>query len=268
MADALYAIQQRFLAAIMGEDADAEALIVDDARVGAARRIGIYRNNYRASLTGVLADHFERLHAYLGDAQFGHIADAYVKAHPSTTRNLRYYGAALPDFVAHHFPEDGELAELARLDWALRHAFDAPDASPLDAGAIGMLGEQWVGASLALHPSARLLTMHHNSAALWSALDAGEAPPALAVLAAPVDVLVWRSGLQPHFRSLAAVEATTLVQIERGASFGALCAELIDQVGEATAMETLAALLARWLADGVLILADQAAAVTWRSTAA
>ena len=35
MADALYAIQQRFLAAIMGEDADAEALIVDDARVGA-----------------------------------------------------------------------------------------------------------------------------------------------------------------------------------------------------------------------------------------
>ncbi|HRE36776.1 MAG TPA: DNA-binding domain-containing protein, partial [Sphingopyxis terrae] len=71
MADALYAIQQRFLAAIMGEDADAEALIIDDARVGAARRIGIYRNNYRASLTGVLADHFERLHAYLGDAQFG-----------------------------------------------------------------------------------------------------------------------------------------------------------------------------------------------------
>ena len=41
MDDALYAIQQRFLAAIMGEDANAEALIVDDARVGAARRIGI-----------------------------------------------------------------------------------------------------------------------------------------------------------------------------------------------------------------------------------
>ncbi len=155
-----------------------------------------------------------------------------------------------------------------RRDWALRHAFDAPDTPPLDAGAIGMLGEQWVDASLALHPSARLLAMDHNSATLWSALDAGESPPAVAVLAAPVDVLVWRSGLQLHFRSLAAVEATTLVQIERGASFAALCAELIDQVGEATAMETLAALLARWLADGVLILADQAAAVTCRSTAA
>ncbi|KTE75523.1 HvfC/BufC N-terminal domain-containing protein [Sphingopyxis sp. A083] len=262
MADALYAIQQRFLAAIMGEDVDAEALIVDDARVGAARRIGIYRNNYRASLTGVLADHFERLHAYLGDAQFGHIADAYVKAHPSTTRNLRYYGAALPDFVAHHFQEDGELAELARLDWALRHAFDAPDTPPLDAGAIGMLGEQWVGAGLALHPSARLLAMDHNSAALWSALDAGEAPPAVAVLAAPVDVLVWRNGLQPHFRSLAAVEAATLVRIGRGASFADISAHLVNEVEEATAMETLAALLARWLADGVLILADQAAAVT------
>ena len=262
MADALYAIQQRFLAAIMGEDADAEALIVDDARVGAARRIGIYRNNYRVSLTGVLADHFERLHAYLGDAQFGHIADAYVKAHPSTTRNLRYYGAALPGFIAHHFPEDGELAELARLDWALRHAFDALDASPLDAGAIGVLGDGWIGAGLALHPSARLLTMHHNSAALWSALGAGEAPPALAVLDPPVDVLVWRSGLQPQFRSLAGVEAAALVRIGRGASFADISAHLVDEVGEATAMETLAALLARWLADGVLILADQAAGAT------
>lgn len=75
-------------------------------------------------------------------------------------------------------------------------------------------------------------------------------------------MLVWRSGLQPQFRSLSVIEAAALVRIGRGVSFAHISAFLVDEVGEATAMETLAALLARWLADGVLILADQAAAVT------
>lgn len=52
------------------------------------------------------------------------------------------------------------------------------------------------------------------------------------------------------------------MRIGRGASFADISAHLVNEVEEATAMETLAALLARWLADGVLILADQAAAVT------
>ena len=80
MAEALRDVQRRFLAGILGGGADAEALIVDDARVGARQRLDIYRNNYRASLTGVLSDHFERLHAYLGDEQFDIVAGAYVAA--------------------------------------------------------------------------------------------------------------------------------------------------------------------------------------------
>ncbi|MBN8844155.1 MAG: putative DNA-binding domain-containing protein [Sphingomonadales bacterium] len=262
MPEALREVQQRFLSGIIGGDAGAEALIVDDERVGARQRLDIYRNNYRASLVGVLSDHFERLHAYLGDEQFDNVAGAYVAAHPSATRNLRYYGDVFPAFLAQHFPGDGELAELAQLDWALRSAFDAPDIPLLDAAAVGALGDAWIERRLALHPSASLIAVRFNVATLWSALDAEEEPPEPVEFAAPVTLLVWRSGQQPHFRSLSPAEADALAQIEAGASFTDLSAHLIDHVGEAAAMEELAAWLGQWLADGLLVLADQPFAVT------
>lgn len=256
MPEKLREVQQRFLAGIIAGDAAAEALIVDDERVGARKRLDIYRNNYRASLTGVLSDHFERLHAYLGDEQFDTVAGAYLEANPSTTRNLRYYGGAFSEFLARHFPDDGELAELAAIDWALRSAFDAPDTPVLDAAMVGELGDAWIGRPLTLHPAATLLTVRFNSAALWSALDAEEEPPALVAFAEPVTLLVWRNRQQTSFRSLSAGEADALSLLAAGANFTALSAHVIERVGEAAAMEELAVWLGQWLADGVLVLAD------------
>lgn len=256
MREALRNVQARFLAGVISGDADAEQLIVDDARVGATARLDIYRNNYRASLTGVLSDHFERLHAWLGDEQFDNVATAYVKAHPSATRNLRYYGAALPAFLAMHFPGDGELAELAALDWALRAAFDAADTPVLDAAAVGGLGDGWIERRLGLHPSAALLGVRFNVAALWSALEGEEEPPEAVEFADPVTLLVWRSGQQPSFRSLPRAEADALARLAAGASFTDLSACMIERVGEAAAMEELAAWLGRWFGNGVLVLAD------------
>ena len=69
-------MQARFLAGVIDDAADAELFIVDDNHVGARKRLDIYRHNYRASLTGVLTDHFARLFAYLGDEQFGRVARA------------------------------------------------------------------------------------------------------------------------------------------------------------------------------------------------
>lgn len=256
MAEALRDVQARFLAGVMSGDAEAEALIVDDNRVGAARRLDIYRNNYRASLRDVLADHFERVHAWLGDDQFDNLADAYVTAHPSRTRNLRYYGGEFPGFLAHHYPADGELAELAALDWALRSAFDAADAAPLDAAAVGALGDGWIDRRLMLHPSAQLLAQRHNSRAIWSALDAGETPPDAAPLSAPVTLLVWRLGTPSQFRTLSEEEARALALLGAGASFTDLSVDALGRLGEAGAMEALAAWLGRWLADELLVLAD------------
>ena len=69
-------------------------------------------------------------------------------------------------------------------------------------------------------------------------------------------MLVWRSDQQPSFRSLPEAEADALARFEAGSSFTELSAHVIAAMGEAGAMESLAAWLGRWLADGVLILAD------------
>lgn len=260
MAEPLRDVQALFLAGVMRGEAAAERLIVDDNRVGAARRLDIYRNNYRASVTGILADHYERLHLYLGEEQFGRLADAFVDACPSTTRNLRYYGGGFADFLAHRYPGDGELAELARLDWALRDAFDASDADPLDAAAVAALGDRWIAAPLALVPSAQFVNACFNIAAIWNALEAGEAPPAAARLAGPATILVWRHADQPQFRSLPCDEADALAMVAAGTSFTGLSEALLGRLGEAAAMAALGGWLGGWLAGGLLRIAGQAEA--------
>ena len=248
-------MQAQFLGAVIRGGDEADALIVDDDRVGASRRLDIYRNNYRASLAAVLTDHYERLHNYLGDAQFANIAAAYVAAYPSTTRNLRYYGGEFAAFLGQSYPDDGELAELAQLDWALRAAFDATDCPALSVACIGALGDAWIDRRLMFHPSAQMVTMRHNSAAIWRALDSEETPPAVMPLADPVRVLLWRGGQQQMFRSLFADEAAVLEKLAAGISFTGLSAHVVDMWGETAAASTLAGWLTTWLQDGVLALA-------------
>lgn len=248
-------MQARFLTGVIDGAAVAEALIVDDDVVGARQRLDIYRHNYRASLTGVLADHFARLLAYLGDEQFGRVARAYVAAHRSSTRNLRYYAGEFAAFLAQNFPEDGELAELAMLDGALRAAFDAADVAALDAARVGALGDGWIDRALSLHPSVRLLDFRYNSAAIWSALDGDREPPPVTQLPGRVRLLIWRCGQQPSFRSLPMDEGAALDQLAAGCSFTALCARTIAVAGDRAAA-TAADWLGIWLADGILVAAD------------
>ena len=46
-------------------------------------------------------------------------------------------------------------------------------------------------------------------------------------------MLVWRRGEQPHFRSLAPIEAAALDLVARGRSFGEACAALAAAFPEA-----------------------------------
>ncbi|WP_260582675.1 DNA-binding domain-containing protein [Sphingopyxis sp. PET50] len=260
MAEALRDVQALFLAGVIRGEAEAERLIVDDNRVGATRRLDIYRNNYRANVTGILADHYERLHLYLGEEQFARLAGAFVDAQPSMVRNLRYYGGGFADYLARHFPEDGELEELARLDWALRDAFDAPDAEPLDADAVGALGDAWIAAPLTLVPSAQFVAASFNIAAIWNALEAEEVPPEAERRDQAETILVWRQGGSPQFRTLGADEAAALGLIAEGCSFTVLSEHMLERLGEAAAMQALGGWLGGWLAEGTVMLAGQAEA--------
>ena len=55
-------------------------------------RLAIYRDAYRLRLIEVLGNDYDVLHAYLGDELFDALAGEYVAAHPSTFRNVRWFG--------------------------------------------------------------------------------------------------------------------------------------------------------------------------------
>lgn len=221
--------------------------------IGPAHRLGIYHHAYRARLIETLRDSFGHTHGYLGDAGFDAEALAFVERHPSSHANLRCYGEGFAAWLAARLPGDGEVGELAALDWALRRAFDSADAPALALSDLaGQPPEAWVHAPLHLQDGAALLHFGFNTLALWQALDDERPPPAPATLPAPGDVLVWRIGHRPHFRSLAAPEAAALAQALRGSSFATLCESLAQDFPALDAASTAGAMLKRWADDGLL----------------
>lgn len=256
MSLSVLSMQLQFQQHMLGE-ADATVLITGTA----ARQslgLGIYAHAYRARLLDTLVDAYKKTQAVMGEAAFETAALDYIAAHPPTTRSLRWYGDQFDTHLATHHAEQPACAEIARLDWALRKAFDGPDAAPLDASALSELPpEAWATLRLVPVPTAELLVFRHNTVAVWQALDDAEVPPALEASTTEVDWLVWRKGLQPHFRSLQRVEASLLHAMRGGSSFAQACigAEAIATAGGHSDEELstlIGSFMRQWLADQVL----------------
>ncbi len=247
-------IQAAFQDYVLGQGEGAApiaALITDQFGLAADDRLAIYYNAYRSRLREALGEAYGKIWAYVGDELFDGLAAGYLDAHPSSNPNLRWFGDRFADYLAQAMPDYPYLAELARFEWTLGLAFDAPDATPLDAPAVAALaGDDWDALLLALHPSASRLTLHWNTVALWQALHDDAEPPAMQAQAAQ-DWLVWRRQEQPHFRSLDAVEAAALAALAQGLAFGPMCAAAADVKGGDVTLD-LAGYLQNWMAHGLL----------------
>lgn len=258
MNPALIDVQARLQQHVLGQ-ADAGDLVDGDA-AHAAQRLGIYRNAYRIRLCGALADAYEKTRLYLGDERFERAGQRYIDAHPPVTRSLRWFGDRLAAGLAQWLPAEPAVAELARLDWTLRAAFDGPDAPLLDTTELSAVpAESWSTLGLVLHPTACLLAFSHNTVAIWQALNDGMDPPPLQRGDEAVTWLIWRKGLQPHFRSLHPLEAELLRGLLDGESFAAACARAeASQADDDGAVDSSAiagqigGCLRQWLEDELL----------------
>lgn len=237
---------------VLGQADDACCGVLDGPGIG-RRGLEIYRAAYRARLAEAMRDTFGHTAAWLGDEAFDARALAYIEEHPSANRNLRWYGEAFPGWLARRFLETPALAELAAIDWALRRAFDGPDSIALrleDMAAVEP--DDWPAARLVLQPTSARLRLESNAIALWHAIDGGEAAPRAGRLAAPIGLLVWRRGLQPHFRSLGPFEEAALALVAGGATFGVACDALAAQFPSLDISREAGTLLRRWVDDEVL----------------
>lgn len=254
MSVALEVQQLQFTAGVLGEAPEILHALRENRGRDAAQRFAIYREAYRARLADALADSFGHTARFLGGDAFRELALDYIETHPPSAYSIRWYGATLPGWLRRVRAQDVPLAELAALDWALRAAFDSADATPLDAAVLAELKpEEWGRTGFRLHPSFRLLAQRWNTVAVWQALDREETPPLAQALPQRATLAVWRRGLQPHFRTLEAVEGSALSALRAGQSFAAVCARLAETRVHEDAASLAGRWLRRWVEEGLLV---------------
>ena len=224
--------------------------IVDDKKVGAKKRLGIYYDAYRLRIIEALTNVYPKLQAYLGDDLFNRSARAYIDLYPSTYRNLRWYGAEMSEYLRKKLPQHPIAAELASFEWALGLAFDAADEPVLQLQDLAAIPpEAWADLKFKFHASLQLLPLKWNTIPIWKALDVDATPPKPAKINEPC--LVWRQHFDSHFRSIDATEFAAIELVMAGASFGELCEKLLEDKGD-EASNSAAQYLAGWLNEGLI----------------
>jgi hypothetical protein len=248
-------LQDDFQAFMLRSDTAIESHVIGTQRVPIATRLAIYGDGYASRLIEALEANYPALAKLLGPADFPTLGTAYVRAHDSRFRSVRYYGAELADFLASRaeYLRIPVLTELARWEWAMTEAFDAADAAPITSGALThVAAERWADLSFEFHPSLRRLGLFWNVPQTWKALTDDAGRPEQIVQAIPVQWLIWRQDLQTFFRSLQASEAEALDIAHDGATFGELCAALAQHFTEDETPARAAGYLRRWVNSGLI----------------
>lgn len=255
MNNMLAARQQSFAEAITSEQVPEAALAhFRPTPQGGPPRLDIYRNAYRARLTGALRDNYPVLHRVLGDEAFDALAAAFITARPSRQPSIRWFGAELGDWLqetAAQLPHPA-LVDLTRMEWALSIAFDAADATPLQvADLLAVAPQDWPALSFQPLPSLHMIAMNWAVEPLWSAISADESATTDAPEALDHHLLVWRRDEQTQWRSVEAFEALLLDACIGGRSFADLCELALTECGDNAAAE-VAGYLRVWVEAGLL----------------
>lgn len=241
----LQTLQNRFQNALLQDQAAATGLF--SAR--SAAQFGVYQNAYRARLRAALRDNFEVLPLVMGDESFYALANAYIAAHPSSHYSLRWFGHQLCAFMAVNdaLLDHPALLDLARMEWALRNAFDAAPVALLTPASLAAVpAQEWADLRFELHPSVQLLGMQWAVGPVWHAVKSGledVAPPD----ALPHHMLVWRWGMKTQWKSLTQTEAEFVQCLLAGKPFGQVCEALALRVGAEHAAPTAVSLLSQLL---------------------
>lgn len=249
-------VQDDFQSFMLRAAADIERHVVGTERVPVATRLAIYGDGYASRLIEALEANYPALAKLLGPEDFVALGEEYVRAHESTFTSIRYYGAALADFLAAHteYAVIPVLPELARWEWSMTEVFDAADTDSIGVDALAQIApQQWAGLSFDFHPSLRRLALHWNVPPLWKAITDEAKRPEFAVTESPTEWLLWRQELRTFFRSLTLAEAQALDAARRGENFGTICGVLTEHFSETETPARAAGFLRGWVESGVIV---------------
>jgi Putative DNA-binding domain len=215
-------LQARFRESLLGAgEAAIAAAIVEDG-MPAELRLDAYRNTVLVSLTEVLKDAFPVVCRLVDERFFLYAAAEFVRAHPPERACLSAYGARFADFLA-VFPPCRELVylpDVARLEWLMRRAAHAVDATPLTPAALGGIAESdLLRLGLELDPSLGLLSSPWPIDRIWRTNQGGTDGDATVDLdAGGVRLEVRRVEDEVVFRGLDAGNFAFRAELRRGST--------------------------------------------------
>jgi len=243
----LLALQNDFQSWLTREPAQLPSSFEPRHRAGLA----VYLNNYRSQLLACLLASFPALRTLMGAEAFDAAAAAHIDESPPESWTLDAYADGFPESLRRRFADAPQLAELAALELALATAFVGADAEPVSLAQLADV--DWDAAVLHFAPTLTWQRARTNVDAIWSAIGASETPPEAIELAEGRTILVWRAHFLSKFRVASPEECQVIAELQAGASFGSVCAKLVERLGEGPGTAAAGAMLAQWVGDGLLV---------------
>jgi hypothetical protein len=169
-------LQLQLVANLLDPAAASAAAFVVETAIPARERIGFYRNNVMSNFRETLRAVHPVIERLVGTHFFDRAADAYLRAHPSTSGDLNLYSEHFADFVETWTPA-GELpylADVARLEWCIEQSFHAADRASLTVQDLAAVpAERQAELTFELHPSCHLLASTWPIQHIWQANQPG-----------------------------------------------------------------------------------------------
>jgi putative DNA-binding protein len=230
--------------------------VCDSLKAARTTLLDVYLEGYALRLIEALTTDYPGLIAMVGSASFDDMARAHIVAYPSRHPSVRRFGRSLTDFLESTAPYDclPAVAEMARFEWKLGEAWDAPDIDPVPAAPlIALPPEAWETLAFTVLPSLRWVMLAFDVPQARQRREEVVAGSLEVVTAtAPVPWVIWRSDLLTRYRSLEADEALLLDALVVDRTFPELCDSLAGFTGEADAAAPGAGLLRAWAEAGII----------------
>ena len=251
----LFQLQQSFQQFLLTGHPQINASIVSSKHVSVDTRLHIYKQAYQLRLIECLSTNFPGLHNYLGDEEFNSLGNAYLQAHPSTFRSVRWFGDGLANFIKTNYDTRfAYLVELVDFEWKMTLAFDEADDSVLQVEDMAAIKpELWPDLRFELHASVQRADYRWNVPEVWHALINDPEIPEWNSNDVGLPWIIWRyPDYTVHYYNLSESEAWAIDTINQGATFAKMCEGLCQWFDEEAVGMAAASYLKGWIQKGIL----------------
>ncbi len=212
--------QTTFRAGLLNPDKPApDGLLNPDGRA-ATKRFDVYRNNVAVSLTEALETAFPVIRKLVGEQFFKAMAGVFLREYPPASPLMMFYGAEMPAFLRDFGPARSlpYLSDMAELELAMRHAYHAADAAPIDAQILGQMPPDALSmARLRIAPAVHLIRSTYPIYAIYRANTVTDAPkPQMQA----ETVLITRATFDPDMHLLDHAAADCVAALMNGVALG------------------------------------------------